>query len=337
MEVGAADTHVQAVIERLSSFDFDVHRSSGVQQVVLGAIGVHPDFDTRRIRVMPGVAEVYRVTEPYKFASRTWKKEDSSFTVAGRTLGGTGVAVIAGASSVESPEQMHAIAELAARQGVGLLWGGTFKHRTSPYAFPGLGMDGLRMLAEAAQAHNLGVVTQVTDASQIDAVVEQADLIVVGARNMQNYALLQALGQQPRPLMLKRGSSATIDEWLMSAEYILAEGNGQVILCEPGIRTYASAARHTLDLSAITALKARTHLPIFVDPSSGTGVRHKVVPMARAAVAAGADGLLVEVHPAPSQAKSDGPQSLHFEQFESMMGQLRAIAAAIGRRIPTTS
>ncbi|MBO6575238.1 MAG: 3-deoxy-7-phosphoheptulonate synthase [Rhodothermales bacterium] len=335
MEVAAEETDVQAVIERLNRFGFDVHRSSGEQQTVLGAVGVKPEFDTRHISVLPGVAAVHRVTEPYKFASRAWRREDTVVDVGGRRIGGRELAVMAGPCSVESEEQIFACAEVVARHGATFLRGGAFKPRSSPYSFQGMGLDGLKLLRQAADAHGLAVVTEVMEPAQIEVVDAHADMFQIGARNMQNFSLLKELGKTRKPILLKRGLSATIKEWLMSAEYLMAEGNPDIVLCERGIRTFETYTRNTLDLSAVPVIKAKSHLPVIVDPSHGTGIRNKVTPMARAAVAAGADGLMIEVHPDPEHAVSDGPQSLYFDQFEHLMAQVRAIADAIERTVPT--
>lgn len=334
MEATSVETDVQSVIERLNHFGFDVHRSSGEQQTVLGAIGVKPDFDTRHISVLPGVSAVYRVTEPYKFASRAWKTDDTVVTAGTHKVGGKPIAIIAGPCSVESEEQIQACAKTVASQGATFLRGGAFKPRSSPYSFQGLGRDGLILLRQAADDHGLSVVTEVMEPGQIEEVSQYADLLQVGARNMQNFSLLKELGRNGLPVLLKRGLSATIKEWLMSAEYLMAEGNHQVILCERGIRTFEDYTRNTLDLSAVPVVKAKSHLPVIVDPSHGTGIRNKVTPMARAAVAAGADGLMIEIHPDPDKALSDGPQSLYFDQFASLMEQVRAIASVVGRELP---
>lgn len=333
MQAGAEEAQIQAVIARLNELGFDVHRSSGVSQTVLGAIGVKPDFDTRHIEVLDGVAEVHRVTEPYKFASRTWRKEDTVIRVNGVDVGGNEVIVMAGPCSVESEEQMEMTASAVAAQGATFLRGGAFKPRSSPYSFQGMGEEGLKIMRGAATRHGLNVITEVMDVSQIGLVQEYADVLQVGARNMQNFALLKELGKAARPVFLKRGLSATIEEWLMSAEYVIAHGNPNIILCERGIRTFETYTRNTLDISAVPVVKKVSHLPIFVDPSHGTGIRSKVTPMARAAVAAGADGIMVEVHPDPPSARSDGPQSLYIDQFDEMMRQIRLIARAIGRSV----
>lgn len=328
---GSEESQIQDVIERLNKYGFDVHRSSGVNQTVLGAIGVKPEFDPRNIRVMDGVAEVYRVTEPYKFASRSWKKENTVIDVGGVSIGGEEVAAMAGPCSVEGERQIHDTAAHVAACGAMFLRAGAFKPRTSPYSFQGLGEQGLQWLRAAADEHGLKTISEVMEIGQIDLVARYADILQIGARNMQNFPLLKEVGKLRKPALLKRGPSAMIDEWLMSAEYVLSEGNAQVMLCERGIRTFETYTRNTLDLSAVPVIKKRSHLPILVDPSHGTGIRGKVIPMARAAVAAGADGLMVEVHPDPDRAKSDGPQSLYFEQFTDLMAQIRLIAQAIGR------
>lgn len=333
MEPGAAEAQTQTVIQRLNDFGFDVHQSSGVSQTVLGAIGVKPDFDTRHIKVLDGVAEVYRVTEPYKFASRTWKKENTTFDVNGVTVGGDEVVVMAGPCSVESEDQIEASAALVAAHGATFLRGGAFKPRSSPYSFQGLGEEGLQIMRGAADRHRLQVITEVMDLGQIDLIYRYTDVFQIGARNMQNFPLLKEIGKSDKPVFLKRGLSATIKEWLMSAEYIMSQGNSHVILCERGIRTFEPSTRNTLDLSAVPVVKKKSHLPVFVDPSHGVGIRNKVTPMARAAVAVGADGLMIETHPDPAVAKSDGPQSLYFDQFVELMQQITLIAAAINRKV----
>ncbi|HEX7071009.1 MAG TPA: 3-deoxy-7-phosphoheptulonate synthase, partial [Rhodothermales bacterium] len=280
-----------------------------------------------------GVADVYRVTEPYKFASRAWKSENTTIDVNGVLVGGDEIVVMAGPCSVESEEQMEASAALCAAQGATFLRGGAFKPRSSPYSFQGMGEEGLKIMQGAARRHGLNTITEVMESAQIDLIYPYTDVFQVGARNMQNFSLLKDLGKTDKPVFLKRGLSATIEEWLMSAEYVMANGNPHVILCERGIRTFENYTRNTLDLSAVPVVKNKSHLPIFVDPSHGTGIRTKVTPMARAAVAAGADGLMVEVHPDPSRALSDGPQSLFFDQFTELMRQIRLIARAIDRTV----
>lgn len=333
MKPGATEAQVEAVIERLNNYGFDVHRSSGVSQTVLGAIGVKPDFDIRHIKVLEGVASVYRVTQPYKFASRSWKADSSVIDVNGVKVGGDEIVVMAGPCSVENEDQMERVASFVASCGVRVLRGGAFKPRSSPYSFQGLGREGLVLLRQAADRHDLRVVTEVMEGAQIDTVYEYADILQVGARNMQNYSLLKELGKTDKPVLLKRGLSATIEELLMSAEYIMSRGNQHVILCERGVRTFSRETRNTLDLTAVPVIRENSHLPVVVDPSHATGLRSLVIPMARAALAAGADGLMIETHHDPPSALSDGPQSLYFEQFADMIDQIRRVAQAIGRTV----
>ena len=332
-EPGASEKQIEEIIRVLNEHGFDVHRSTGVQQTVLGAIGVHPEFDHRQIELLPGVAEVLRITEPYKLASRTFKREGSVFDIGGLKLGGNNVVVMAGPCSIESEQQIFTIAKSVADSGAKILRGGAFKPRTSPYSFQGMGEEGLRLMRAAADEYKLKVITEVMDKSQITLVEKYADILQVGARNMQNFTVLRELGTASKPVFLKRGLAATIDEWLMSAEYILSGGNHQVILCERGIRTFETATRNTLDVSAVPVVKKKSHLPVFADPSHGIGIRDKVIPMARACVAAGADGIMVEVHNDPDHAKSDGAQSLFPDQFAQMMKEIRLIAEAIGRTL----
>jgi 3-deoxy-7-phosphoheptulonate synthase len=329
----ATDEQIQGVIAQLTIMGFDVHRSTGALHTVLGAVGGQRQCDTRLLEVLDGVQEVVRITEPYKLASRTFKPEGTVVTVGDLRIGGDEVIVMAGPCSAETEEQVEATAAFVSAAGAKVLRGGAFKPRSSPYSFQGLGEEGLRMLRGAADRHNLKLVSEVMDISQLETVEKYADILQVGARNMQNFTLLRELGRTRRPVMLKRGISATIEEWLLSAEYILAGGNMSVMLCERGIRTFESYTRNTLDLCAIPVVQKLSHLPILVDPSHGTGRRDKVTPMARAAVAAGADGLLIEVHSDPDRALSDGAQSLFPAQFDRLMAELRIIAPAIGRSI----
>ena len=332
-EPGTTEKQIEEIIRVLNEHGFDVHRSTGVQQTVLGAIGVHPEFDHRQIELLPGVAEVLRITEQYKLASRAFKREGSVFDIGGVKLGGDAVVIMAGPCAVESEAQIFTIAKVVAVEGGRILRGGAFKPRSSPYSFQGLGEEGLRLLRAAADKYKLKLVTEVMDMSQIKLVEQYADILQIGARNMQNFTFLRELGKTSKPVLLKRGLAATIEEWLMSAEYILSGGNHQVILCERGIRTFETATRNTLDVGAIPVVKKKSHLPVIADPSHGIGIRDKVIPMARACVAAGADGLIVEVHHDPDHAKSDGAQSLFPEQFAQMMKETRLIAQAIGRSI----
>ena len=285
---------------------------------------------------MPGVAEVIRVSKPYKLASRDVKSENTVITFPGTdaVIGGTSLAVVAGPCSIESREQAFAIAEQVAASGAQFFRGGAFKPRTSPYAFQGMGLDALRIMAEIRSALGLRIITEAIDNESLEMVEQYADVIQIGARNMQNFSLLKRAGRSRKPVLLKRGMSATLDEFLMAAEYILSEGNYQVALCERGVRTFADHTRNTLDLSIVPAVQRLSHLPILVDPSHGTGKRNKVLPLARAAVAVGADGILVEVHHQPEKALSDGPQSIYPEQFAEMMDQIEQIAPIVHRRVP---
>jgi 3-deoxy-7-phosphoheptulonate synthase len=335
MEHAASEEQVQKVIETLVAEEYDVHRSSGVDYTVLGAVGVpRKPLDPRLIEVLPGVREVIRISEPYKLAGRTFKPEDTIVDLAGVAVGGTEVIAMAGPCSVESREQVGAVAKSVALSGARVLRGGAFKPRTSPYAFQGHGEEALKWMREAADENGLAVVSEIMDLRNIEMMERYVDCLQVGARNVQNFDLLKELGRVRTPVLLKRGLSSTIEEWLLSAEYILAGGNSQVILCERGIRTFENYTRNTLDISAIPVVKKHSHLPILVDPSHGTGRRDKVIPMARAAVAAGADGLLIEVHNDPEKALSDGPQSLYPEQFDQLMSELRIIAPVLGRSLP---
>ena len=329
----ASEGQIQHVIATLVEKGFDVHRSTGALKTVLGAVGGQRGFDTRLIEVMDGVHEVLRITEPYKLASRTFKPERSVIAVGDLRIGGDEVIVMAGPCSAETEEQVEKAAAAVSKAGAKVFRGGAFKPRSSPYSFQGLGEEGLRLLREAADRHNLKLVSEVMDVSQIDLVMKYADMLQVGARNMQNYTLLRELGKVKMPILLKRGISATIEEWLLSAEYVLSGGNGDVVLCERGIRTFENYTRNTLDISAIPVIHKLSHLPIVADPSHGIGIRDKVAPMARAAVAAGADGLIIEVHPDPDHALSDGAQSLFPEQFDRLMAEVRIIAPAIGRSV----
>lgn len=333
LEKNIADKQIENIIKHLEDFGFAVHKSTGVEQIVLGAIGVKPDFDTRNVKIIDGVAEVYRITEPYKLASRSFQKENTVITIKGVSIGGNEVMMIAGPCSIESKEQIFTLAEIVAKSGAKILRGGAFKPRTSPYAFQGMGEEGLKLIRKAADAYNLLVITEVMEIAQIDLIGKYTDIYQIGARNMQNFSLLKELGKTNIPIMLKRGLSATIEEWLMSAEYILSNGNRNIMLCERGIRTFETATRNTFDLSAIPVLQKKSHLPVAADPSHATGLRDKVLPMARAAVAAGADALMVEVHHQPEKALSDGPQALLPEQFMELMKQIRLIAEVIGRKI----
>jgi 3-deoxy-7-phosphoheptulonate synthase len=332
MQERATEDQIESVVAQLVGMGFRVHRSTGATRTVIGAVGAGGG-DPQLIGVQPGVQEVVRITEPYKLASRTFKPENTVVAVGDLRIGGEEVIVMAGPCSAESDEQVDTTAAAVRRAGARILRGGAFKPRSSPYSFQGLGEAGLKMLRAAADRHDLRLVTEVMEIAQIDIVDRYADILQVGARNMQNYSLLRELGRARKPVLLKRGIAATIEEWLLSAEYLLSGGNTQVMLCERGIRTFESYTRNTLDISAIPVVQALSHLPVIVDPSHGTGRRDKVRPMARAAVAAGADGLLIEVHSDPDHAQSDGAQSLFPAEFDRLMAELRVIAPALGRSI----
>jgi len=332
MERNATEKQIECVTARLVADGFDVHRSTGVERTVLGVIG-GKIVDERDYELLDGVNEVLRITHPYKLSARAFKPEGTVVRVGEVEVGADAVVVMAGPCSVESEDQINAAAEGLRKIGTRILRGGAFKPRSSPHSFQGLGEEGLRMLHEAARSRGMYVVTEITDHTLIPLFLEYADVLQVGARNMQNFNLLRELGKTRKPVLLKRGMSATIEELLLAADYIMTGGNHQVILCERGIRTFESYTRNTLDLSAIPVVKKLSHLPIIVDPSHATGRRDKVAPMARAAVAAGADGLIIEVHPDPDHALSDGAQSLWPEQFERLMTELELIAVAVGRRI----
>ncbi|HKJ80841.1 MAG TPA: 3-deoxy-7-phosphoheptulonate synthase [Ignavibacteriaceae bacterium] len=333
LEKNVTQEQLENIIKHLEDYKFSVHKSTGDEQIVLGAIGVHPTFDIRKIKVLDGVAEVYRITEPFKLASRSYKNENTEIKIKDVVIGSDEVIVMAGPCSVENEEQIFKLAEIVSKAGAKILRGGAFKPRTSPYSFQGMGEEGLKLMRKAADKHGLLVITEVMETSHIDLIESYTDILQVGARNMQNFPLLRDLGKTTKPIMLKRGMSATVEELLMSAEYILASGNQEVMLCERGIRTFETYTRNTFDLSAIPVIHKRSHLPIIADPSHATGLRDKVIPMARAAVAAGADGLMVEVHHEPEKALSDGPQALLPEQFTELMEQVKAIAEVIGRKI----
>jgi 3-deoxy-7-phosphoheptulonate synthase len=333
MQEGASEQQIQNVIDRLVRMGFTVHRSTGVVHTVLGGVGPADNYDVAEFEVLDGVKEAHRIMSPYKLASRHFRPGGTVIRVRDVEIGGSSVVMMAGPCSVESRDQVMAIAEIVAHAGAKVIRGGAFKPRTSPYSFQGMGEEGLALLREAADRHGLAVVSEVMDHTQIPLISAYADILQIGARNMQNYNLLREAGKQSKPVLLKRGISATIEELLLSAEYVMSAGNYDVILCERGIRTFESYTRNTMDISAIPVVKKLSHLPIVADPSHGTGRRDKVIPMARAAVAAGADGLIVEVHNDPDHALSDGAQSLRPDQFVELMAQLRIIAPAVGRTI----
>src|ERR671912_2902973 len=332
MKERATEAQIDAVIARLIELGMDVHRSSGATRTVFGVVGAQK-VEPELIGLLDGVHEVLRISEPYKRASRTFRPEGTIVTIDDVRVGGDEVIVMAGPCSAETDEQVMATAAACKRAGAKILRGGAFKPRSSPYSFQGLGEVGLQMLRRAADAHNLKLITEVMDSNQIELIGKYTDIYQVGARNMQNFTLLRELGHTRKPVLIKRGLSATIEEWLMSAEYILAGGNNDVVLCERGIRTFETATRNTFDISAIPVVKKLSHLPIVADPSHGAGRRDMVAPMARAAVAAGADGLIIEVHNDPDHALSDGAQSMFPSQFDRLMAELRIIAPAIGRSI----
>ena len=334
MQESATEEQIQQVIDRLVKMGFEVHRSTGARQTVLGAVGARVEFDIRNLELLSGVQEVHRISSPYKLAGRSFRPEGTVVRFAnGVEVGGPNVVVMAGPCSVESHEQLFTTAEAVVKAGARVLRGGAFKPRSSPYSFQGLGEEGLKLLREAGDKFGLLVISEVMEIAQIPVMLPYVDTLQVGARNMQNFNLLRELGKVRKPVLLKRGIAATLEELLLSAEYIMAGGNYEAVLCERGIRTFETYTRNTLDISAIPIIKKLSHLPMTADPSHGTGRRDKVSPMARAAVAAGADALLIEVHCDPEKALSDGAQSLYPEQFSELMDELRMIAPAVGRKI----
>jgi 3-deoxy-7-phosphoheptulonate synthase len=334
MQEGADEAQIQQVIENLVKMGFEVHRSTGARMTVLGAVGSNLEFDIRILELLPGVQDVHRISSPYKLAGRSFRPEGTVVKLAnGIGIGGNEIIVMAGPCSVESREQIFSTAESVAKAGAKVLRGGAFKPRSSPYSFQGHGEDALKLLREAGDKFGMLVISEVMEISQIPLMLPYVDILQVGARNMQNFNLLRELGKARKPVLLKRGIAATLEELLLSAEYIMAGGNYDVILCERGIRTFETYTRNTMDISAIPIVHKLSHLPITADPSHGTGRRDKVSPMARASVAAGADALLIEVHCNPDKAMSDGAQSLFPEQFSKLMDELRMIAPAVGRKI----
>jgi len=333
MEKHAPEEKIERVVAVLSGRGFDVHRSTGADQTVLGVVGDIGTIDTREFELFDGVQEVVRVSEPYKLTSRTFKREDTVVHARGVAIGGPQVVIMAGPCTIESEHQLFETARRVARAGARVLRGGAYKPRTSPYAFQGMGVEGLKLLRAAGDETNMATISEVMEISQIEKMLEYVDILQVGARNMQNFNLLAALGQIRKPVLLKRGMSATIQEWLLAAEYIMAGGNYDVILCERGIRTFETYTRNTLDISAIPVIHKLSHLPIIADPSHAVGRRDKVMPLARAIVAAGGDGVLIEVHHDPDKAVCDGPQSLYPDQFARLMDELRIIVPAVGRSL----
>jgi len=333
LKPGLAQEEIQKVVERIEGFGLRAHISVGKERTIIGAIGDERLLSDQTLDSFPGVEKVLPILKPYKLVSREFQQEDTVIEVCGHKIGGKRLHVMAGPCSVESRDQVLAAAVPAKEAGATFLRGGAFKPRTSPYSFQGLGEEGLGYLAHAREVTGLSVITEVLDPRDIDLVYRHTDILQIGARNMQNFKLLTEIGKVDKPVLLKRGLSATMEELLLSAEYIAAEGNRKIILCERGIRTYETETRNTLDLSAVPCLKQLTHLPIFVDPSHGTGRWDLVAPMALAAIAAGADGLIIEVHHRPEMALSDGPQSLKPERFKALMKDLRKVAEAVGREV----
>ena len=333
MQEGASEAQVQGVIDRLVTLNFTVHRSTGVLHTVLGGVGPADSFEPADFEALDGVKECHRIVSAYKLASRHFKPGGTIVKVKGVEIGGTHVVVMAGPCSVENQDQINRAADLVAEAGATVIRGGAFKPRSSPYSFQGLGEEGLKMMRAAADRNGLLVISEVMDQTQIPLMAAYTDILQIGARNMQNFNLLKELGKLRMPVLLKRGIAATVEELLLSAEYVMSGGNYEVILCERGIRTFETYTRNTMDVSAIAVVKKLSHLPIVADPSHGTGRRDLVLPMARASVAAGADGLLVEVHHDPDHALSDGAQTLRPEQFSELMRQSRIIASAVGRTL----
>jgi len=333
MQAHATEEQIRAVCQRIEVMGYRPHAMPGATRTAIGVTGNQGEVEQGTLGEMPGVQEVIRVSKPYKLVSRDVKEENTVLRFAGTdaTIGGKNLAVIAGPCAIESRDQAFAVAERVARAGAQFFRGGAYKPRTSPYTFQGLGEAGLRIMAEIRDRFGMKIITEAIDNESLALVAEYADVIQIGARNMQNFSLLKRAGRAKKPVMVKRGMSATLEEFLMAAEYVMSEGNYQVILCERGVRTFADHTRNTLDLSIVPAVQRLSHLPIVVDPSHGTGKRNKVTPMSRAAVAVGADGLIVEVHNQPDKALSDGAQSLYPEQFEELMVQVRQIAAVVGR------
>src|SRR5213075_1301114 len=334
MQETASEEQIQVVMEHLMNMGFSVHRTTGERQTVLAAVGARVDFDTRNLEVLSGVEHVHRISAPYKLAGRSFRPQGTLISFPnGVTIGGDQVVVMAGPCSVESREQLFTADEKVSKAGARALRGGAFKPRTSPYSFQGLGLEALKLLREAGDRFGMLVISEVMEISQISMMLPYVDILQVGARNMQNFNLLRELGKIKKPVMLKRGIAATLEELLLSAEYIMLGGNYDVILCERGIRTFETYTRNTLDICAIPIIHKLSHLPMASDPSHGTGLRDKVAPMARASVAAGADVLLIEVHHDPDKALSDGAQSLYPDQFSQLMDTLRMIAPAVGRKL----
>ena len=338
MQAHATEDQIRVVCEKIEAFGFRAHPMPGAQRTAIGITG-NKGLVEIGLEELPGVQEVIRVSKPYKLVSRDVKEENTviRFTGSDVTIGGRDLALIAGPCAIESRDQAFSVAERVRRTGAQFFRGGAYKPRTSPYSFQGLGLDGLKILAEIRERFGLKIVTEAIDNESLDLVEEYADVIQIGARNMQNFSLLKRAGRARKPVLLKRGMSATLEEFLMAAEYVMSEGNYSVILCERGVRTFADHTRNTLDLSLIPAVQRLSHLPILVDPSHGTGKRDKVTPLSRAAVAVGADGLLIEVHCDPDRAMSDGMQSLYPDQFDELMSEVRQIAGIVHRSVPAAA
>ena len=333
MKPNSTPQNLEAVVKKIESTGLRTHLSKGDEVTIVGVIGDKKLIANLEMNMMPGVEKTVRITEKYKLVSRDFHPEDTIIDVDGIKIGGEEIVVMAGPCAVESHDQLQEAAAAVKKSGAKFLRGGAFKPRTSPYDFQGLGEEGLKLLRQVADEFNMKVVTEIVDKDDVDLISEYADILQVGARNMQNFQMLKALGKCKKPIMLKRGLSATISEWLNAAEYIMNDGNEQVIFCERGIRTYETFTRNTLDLSAVVAIKELSHLPVIVDPSHGTGRRKMVAPMAKAAVAAGADALIIEVHPHPEAAWSDGDQSLTPQDFDDLMKDVRGIAKVMGRKL----
>lgn len=333
MNVGATKAQIERVKEKLTGMGFGIHFSEGIERTILGVIGQKRPGLLESLESMDGVEKVVPIVQPFKLASLEFKKETSLVQVGTVVFGGPKMVVVAGPCAVENEAQMMQTAQAVKQAGATMLRGGAFKPRTSPYAFQGLEEDGLKILKTVSQAINLPFVTEVVNPRDVELMLDYVDMFQIGARNMQNFTLLKEVGKSNKPVMLKRGLSATIEEWLMAAEYILSEGNYQVVLCERGIRTYETSTRNTLDLSAVPIIRRLSHLPVIVDPSHACGKRHLVTPLSRAAVAVGADGIIVEVHPQPENALSDGPQSLNFNGFEELIAAIKPVAEAVGREV----
>ncbi|MFZ3263867.1 MAG: 3-deoxy-7-phosphoheptulonate synthase [Terriglobales bacterium] len=358
MQAQATEEQVRAVCQKIEALGYRAHSIPGAQRTAIGITGNKGEVDPGALDEMPGVQEVIRVSKPYKLVSRDTKPDNTIVKFPARrgdnsggkdsggnslhgsdsgvTIGGTDLAIMAGPCGIDSREQAFAIAERVARAGAQFFRGGAYKPRTSPYSFQGLGEDGLKIMAEVRERFGLLIVTEAVDYESLELVDEYADMIQIGARNMQNFSLLKRAGRARKPVLLKRGISATLEEFLMAAEYIMSEGNYNIVLCERGVRTFADHTRNTLDLSVVPAVQRLSHLPIIVDPSHGTGKRNKVTPLSRAAIAVGADGLIIEVHNDPDRALSDGMQSLYPDQFDALMVQVRQIGAVLGRGVPAS-